>query len=65
MDNDEKFDIKKLPRLEIIKPIDEMLRWFLMLIFIVVPEQLQPGFQNIVKTCMDLRLFPMPSWMLK
>lgn len=37
MNSDEKFDIKKLPRLEIVKPIDGMLRWFLMLMFIVVP----------------------------
>ncbi len=34
---DEKFDIRKLPRLEIIKPIDSMLRWFIFLIFGFVP----------------------------
>ncbi len=36
-DADEKFDIRKLPRLEIIKPIDSMLRWFVFLIFGFVP----------------------------
>ncbi len=36
-DSAEKFDIKKLPRLEIVKPIDVMLRWLLFLFFVVVP----------------------------
>lgn len=33
----EKFDIRKLPRLEIVKPLDSMMNFFLFLIFVVVP----------------------------
>lgn len=36
-DSGEKFDIRKLPRLEISKPIDVMMRWLLLLFFVVVP----------------------------
>lgn len=36
-DGGEKFDIRKLRRLEIKKPLDSMMRWFLFLMFVVVP----------------------------
>lgn len=37
VDNEEKFDIKKLPRLEIIKPIDQLLKILVIILGLVLP----------------------------
>ena len=51
----ERFDIRKLPRLEIVKPLDSMMRFFLFLMFVFLPA----GF--LLRSIADARMTPVTA----